>query len=584
MQYFSILLRTDFLYLFLSSFFCIRYLLNDDAVLSKRFLYSYFNYFDMPLRFFFSGFLFCCTTTVFSQANTKLSNLASPTAANQSLLPSSSNSKDLGSSSLNWRSFYLKGGMWKGNQRFLSNSGLGNTFLGLQTGVLTMGTNNTAVGDSALYLSYYGNNNTAVGYKAMSQNVGGSNTAVGYEAMINNTTGVANTAVGNSAMLANTTGGSNTALGSNALQHNSTGNFNIAIGQSTLYNNIGNFNTSVGYNTMAFNTTGAYNTSLGGFALNYTTTAQYNTAVGYRAGSKYDNGYNNVFVGANTDVNGAGYYNLVAIGQQTECTASSQARIGNAATNSIGGYANWSNISDGRYKKNLKENVPGLAFIDKLRPVTYNLDASELDAFLNKDRTKENAMSNEAKAVMDKALKEKEALVQTGFVAQEVERVAKELHYDFSGVDAPRNSKDLYGLRYSDFVVPLVKAVQELDSESKAKDQKIGNLENRIAKLEEAMNKLIALNNNTQTSTSALKQNTPNPVTNSTAIAYSLPVSTHSAQLLITDAAGKTIKAISLHASGTVDVNAATWSSGMYNYTLLVDNNIVDTKKMIIAH
>ena len=49
----------------------------------------------------------------------------------------------------------------------------------------------------------------------------------------------------------------------------------------------------------------------------------------------------------------------------------------------------------------------------------------------------------------------------TGFVAQEVEKTAKEIGYDFSGVDAPKNEKDLYGLRYAQFVPSLVKAIQE---------------------------------------------------------------------------------------------------------------------------
>ena len=50
----------------------------------------------------------------------------------------------------------------------------------------------------------------------------------------------------------------------------------------------------------------------------------------------------------------------------------------------------------------------------------------------------------------------------TGFVAQEVEQAAKELGFDFSGVDKPKDAtKQTYALRYSDFVVPLVKAVQE---------------------------------------------------------------------------------------------------------------------------
>ncbi|HLF65296.1 MAG TPA: hypothetical protein VI603_16135 [Saprospiraceae bacterium] len=42
-----------------------------------------------------------------------------------------------------------------------------------------------------------------------------------------------------------------------------------------------------------------------------------------------------------------------------------------------------------------------------------------------------------------------------------MEEATRETGYNFSGVDAPKNGNDLYGLRYSVFVVPLVKAVQE---------------------------------------------------------------------------------------------------------------------------
>jgi hypothetical protein len=49
----------------------------------------------------------------------------------------------------------------------------------------------------------------------------------------------------------------------------------------------------------------------------------------------------------------------------------------------------------------------------------------------------------------------------SGFMAQEVEAAAKASGYDFSGVQAPKNSSQLYSLSYETFVVPLVKAVQE---------------------------------------------------------------------------------------------------------------------------
>jgi hypothetical protein len=105
--------------------------------------------------------------------------------------------------------------------------------------------------------------------------------------------------------------------------------------------------------------------------------------------------------------------------------------------------------------------VPCLAFINKLRPVTYTLDATGLDNFLHKNQSKKNEMNTAARSVMDKGLKEKEQIRYTGFVAQEVEKSANELGFDFSGIDAPKNGNDVYGLRYADFVVPLVKAVQE---------------------------------------------------------------------------------------------------------------------------
>jgi hypothetical protein len=66
----------------------------------------------------------------------------------------------------------------------------------------------------------------------------------------------------------------------------------------------------------------------------------------------------------------------------------------------------------------------------------------------------------------------------TGFIAQEVEAAAKNIGFDFSGVDAPDNEKDMYGLRYDEFVVPLVKAVQELNAINEA--QKVTNESQKV--------------------------------------------------------------------------------------------------------
>ncbi|HYK47453.1 MAG TPA: hypothetical protein VEV83_19890 [Parafilimonas sp.] len=56
----------------------------------------------------------------------------------------------------------------------------------------------------------------------------------------------------------------------------------------------------------------------------------------------------------------------------------------------------------------------------------------------------------------------KEQIPYTGFLAQDVEKVAKRLNYHFSVVDAAKNQHDLYGLGYAEFVVPLKYAQLEI--------------------------------------------------------------------------------------------------------------------------
>ena len=82
---------------------------------------------------------------------------------------------------------------------------------------------------------------------------------------------------------------------------------------------------------------------------------------------------------------------------------------------------------------------------------------------------------------------EKGAILQSGFIAQEVENAAKEVGFDFSGVDKPKNENDRYGLRYAEFVVPLVKAMQE--QQKIIEDQKTTNQEliKRIERLEKLL-------------------------------------------------------------------------------------------------
>ena len=318
---------------------------------------------------------------------------------------------------------------------------------------------NVAIGSKALYANTDGYENTATGYQALAFNTHGfENAAFGASSLANNTIGIANTSMGSRSLFRNASGFQNTAFGTEALYGNIDGLSNVAIGYEALVQNVsGSSNVVIG-SFAAFHNNGnlaSKNTVVGTAALQSTTNSQFNTAVGFAAGNFFNNGYNNVFLGANSDVNQGDLFNVIAIGQGTVCTASSQVTIGNGATNSYRAYANWSNISDGRFKKDIQENVRGLSFIMKLRPVTYHLIIHELNNKLYAGR------KIETDKFTQQAIQEKEQQLQTGFVAQEVEEAAKQTGYDFSGVDKPKNDKDFYGLRYAEFVVPLVKAVQE---------------------------------------------------------------------------------------------------------------------------
>ena len=320
------------------------------------------------------------------------------------------------------------------------------------------------------------NSNVSFGYGAINiYSTGTSNTAVGQYALYNNTSGSSNVAYGTSALNRNTFGSYNTANGIYALGGNISGHANTAVGYNALpCNNNGCANTTIGYLSLYSNTSGGANTAVGGYALNSNTSGGSNTAIGFYA-----------------NVNAGGLNNATAIGYNAIVDASDKVRIGNSSVRRIGGYAHWTKVSDGRAKKNIRAEVPGLTFINQLQPVMYNFDLDALDELEKSEDPKinafndsiRNARSPEEKAIEAKSRAKKEAIVYSGFIAQDVEKAAQSVGYDFSGVDAPENGKGAYGLRYAEFVVPLVKAVQELNEQNNQLQAQIEELRKEVAEL-----------------------------------------------------------------------------------------------------
>ena len=429
--------------------------------------------------------------------------------------------------------------------------------------------------------TYY---NTFLGSSSGASNsTGTGNTFTGYQSGYSNTTGYYNTFSGRNAGGLNVTGQHNSFLGYYA-GSKTTGSNNTAVGSWAGNNNTsGICNTFVGQQTGWGNTTGGGNTCIGYHAGFENTTGNYNTLLGYGAG----------FSGGTT------YSNATAIGYNAYATASNYIKIGNGSVTTIGGAVSWSVLSDGRFKMNVTENVKGLEFINKLRPVTYQMNTQEYDAFI---RQNTDSSGNDIPNIpIDYSASM--SVVHSGFIAQEVDSVSQLCGFSSSIVHTPANSTDPYALSYAEFVVPLVKAVQELNTIITEQDQQIQAL---VSQIEEQNVQITTIetnlaqccaaastvkmmgmnaNSNSQPSEAKLYQNIPNPFNKKTAIRYFVPENAVQSSLLVFDMQGKLIKTypVSTNGVGNIEINANELQPGMYMYSLITGGKEIDTKRMILT-
>ena len=381
-----------------------------------------------------------------------------------------------------------------------SEIAIGNKALGSQS---TFGEgDNVAIGNFSLISSLSGAQNTAVGTLSLFQADDTSNVAVGFAASFGSFFGQ-NTAVGAEALVGRQqldgsfveAGFGNTAIGNQAIGRNFNGVLNVGVGFGALVNDsIGDFNIGVGVQSLIRNTSGSNN-----------------IGIGFRSGISLTTGTKNILIGDSATTSTGALINSIAIGHNAIVDQNNRARIGNTSMTSIGGQVGWTTLSDGRYKTDVAENVKGLDFIMKLRPVTYTYDFGKLNgaaSYSNQNfipgsvqaKLKGSKFSNVSFKTgtsgfgkIENHLRNKSGVVGTnpnegvrftGFIAQEVEATAKSIGFEFSGVDKPTNDKATYGLRYAEFTVPLVKAVQEQQAIIEAQNKKIEELTRRLERLE----------------------------------------------------------------------------------------------------
>jgi hypothetical protein len=177
-----------------------------------------------------------------------------------------------------------------------------------------------------------------------------------------------------------------------------------------------------------------------------------------------------------------------------------------------------------------------------------------------------------------------------GFIAQEVEKVCPEVVKE-----APDGIK---AMSYSDLIALLVEAVKEQQTQIEKLQNTVSKQANEMIILKEQVeafyqrnseneiqNSMINSENIMQNKEAKLFQNTPNPFSMNTEIKFEIPENATSAKLLIHDMQGAEIKSYSITAKGVgnIIIQGAELSAGMNMYTLLVNNNIVDSKRMILT-
>ena len=174
---------------------------------------------------------------------------------------------------------------------------------------------------------------------------------------------------------------------------------------------------------------------------------------------------------------------------------------------------------------------------------------------------------------------------QIGFVAQELKEAFPQLVSE---------GKDGYmAVNYQGMIPVLLEAFKEQQSQIEKQNEAILNQQKQIDELKAVLKSLV---NNTTTindkslavslsdkNVIVLNQNVPNPFAESTVITFNVPTNYTKAQIIFNTVDGKIIKTVDIttKGEGSLNVFANDLSSGIYNYTLVIDGKNIETKKMV---
>ena len=239
--------------------------------------------------------------------------------------------------------------------------------------------------------------------------------------------------------------------------------------------------------------------------------------------------------------------------------------------------------SDRRFKKDIKPIKNPLQSIQQLTGTSYQFRTGNFTS---------RSFSNQR---------------QLGLIAQEVEKVFPEL--------VKTNEDGYKAVNYDGLIPVLIEAVKAqqvvietqkettdeqqktvVKQQEKLKKQakKIDQLESKITALAVQVDKLLS-NNASATvrnkyalsleQKSTLGQNHPNPFNQNTSIDFFLPTTVQAASLQIRSANGQLIKTLPIpdRGAGQLTIDIGNYAAGTYFYSLVLDEQVLETKQMIVA-
>lgn len=160
-----------------------------------------------------------------------------------------------------------------------------------------------------------------------------------------------------------------------------------------------------------------------------------------------------------------------------------------------------------------------------------------------------------------------------GLLAQELQRIYPELVH--------KGQDGYLGINYVELVPILIRSIQELKAELDEVKGNSSRMEARSASLEdETITNILS----STVHRNVLYQNTPNPFKERTTIRFNLAENAQNSSICIFDMTGKMLKKFPISSDmESVSVGGYELGEGMFLYSLIVNGQVIDTKRMVIS-